>query len=83
MPHNNDLYEWMGKKHLWFFSNRRDRETSPEREGSGANHYPRALALLINSKMHTQQNCNAACHCTVHSQHALSLATAIKSETRC
>ena len=43
-PHNTDFHTWMGKKHFLFLLNRRDREPNPElwREGSGANHYPRA-----------------------------------------
>ena len=29
-PHNTEFYEWVGKKHFKFLSNRRDRETNPE-----------------------------------------------------
>ena len=29
-PHNTEFYEWIGKKHFLFLSNRRDRETNPK-----------------------------------------------------
>ena len=46
-PHNTDFHTLMGKKHVLFLSNSRDREPNPElwRESSGANHYPGAPAL--------------------------------------
>ena len=47
-PHNTEFHEWMGKKHLGFFQTAEPGKRTPNSgvEGSGANHYPRAPALI-------------------------------------
>ena len=46
--HNTEFYEWMGKKHLGFFQTAEPGKQTPNSgvKGSGANHYPRAPALI-------------------------------------
>ena len=50
-PHNTNFHTWMGKKHFCFFQTAETGNRTPNSgvKGSGANHYPRAPALL-NSK---------------------------------
>ena len=47
-PHNTDFHTWMGKKHFCFFQTAETGNRTPNSgvKGSGANHYPRAPALL-------------------------------------
>ena len=47
-PHNTDFHTWMGKKHFCFFQTAEtgNRTPNPGVKGGGANHYPRAPALL-------------------------------------
>ena len=47
-PHNTDFHTWMGKKHFCFFQTAEtgNRTANSGAERSGANHYPRAPALL-------------------------------------
>ena len=47
-PHNTDFHTWMGKKHFCFFQTAETGNRAPDSgvKGSGANHYPRAPALL-------------------------------------
>ena len=48
-PHNTNFHTWMGKKQLCFFQNAETGNRTPDYgvKGSGANHYPRAPALLV------------------------------------
>ena len=50
-PHNTNFHTWMGKKHFCFFQTAETGNRAPNSgvKGSGANHYPRAPALLCNS----------------------------------
>ena len=47
-PRNTDFHTWMGKKHFCFFQTAESGNRTPNSgvKGSGANHYPRAPALL-------------------------------------
>ena len=45
-PHNTEFYEWIGKKHFCFFQTTEKRTPIPSLKASGANHYPRAPALV-------------------------------------
>ena len=47
-PHNTDFHTWMGKKHFCFFETAETGSRAPNSDvkGSGANHYPRAPALI-------------------------------------
>ena len=47
-PHNTDFHTWMGKKHFCFFQTAETGNRTPNSgvKGSGANHYPRAPALI-------------------------------------
>ena len=47
-PHNIDFHTWMGKKHFCFFQAAETGNRTPNSgvKGSGANHYPRAPALV-------------------------------------
>ena len=51
-PHNTDFHIWMGKKHFCFFQTAETGNRTPNSgvKGSGANHHPRAPALLVKSK---------------------------------
>ena len=44
---NTEFHTWMGKKHFCFFQTAETGNRTPNsgEKGSGANHYPRALAL--------------------------------------
>ena len=46
-PHNNEFYEWMGKKHFCFFQTAETGIRTPNSsvKGSSDNHYPRAPTL--------------------------------------
>ena len=48
-PHNTDFHTWMGKKHFCFFQTAETGKRTPDSgvKGSGANHYPRAPALMF------------------------------------
>ena len=48
-PHNTDFHTWMGKKHFCFFETAETGNRTPNSgvKGSGANHYPRAPALVV------------------------------------
>ena len=48
-PHNTDFHTWMGKKHFCFFQTAEtgNRTLNSGVKCSGANHYPRAPALVI------------------------------------
>ena len=47
-PHNTNFHTWMGKKQFCFFQAAETGNRTPDSgmKGSGANHYPRAPALL-------------------------------------
>ena len=47
-PHNTEFHTWMGKKHFCFFQTAETGNRTPNTgvKGSGANHYPRASALV-------------------------------------
>ena len=47
-PHNTNFHTWMGKKHFCFFQTAETGNRAPNSgvKGSGANHYPRAPALV-------------------------------------
>ena len=47
-PHNTEFYEWMGKKHFCFFQTAKTGKGTQNSSvrGSGANHYPLALAHM-------------------------------------
>ena len=47
-PHNTNFHTWMGKKQFCFFQTAETGNRTPDSgvKGSGANHYPRAPALL-------------------------------------
>ena len=47
--HNTDFHTWMGKKHFCFFQTAETGNRTPNSgvKGSGANHYPRAPARLV------------------------------------
>ena len=47
-PHNTNFHTWMGKKHFCFFQTAEtgNRTSNSGLKSSGANHYPRAPALL-------------------------------------
>ena len=47
-PHNTNFHTWMGKKHFCYFQTAKTGNRTPNSgvKGSGANHYPRAPALL-------------------------------------
>ena len=47
-PHNTNFHTLMGKKHFCFFQTAETRNRTPNSgvKGSGANHYPRAPALV-------------------------------------
>ena len=48
-PHNTDFHTWMGKKHFCFFQTAETGNRTPNSgvKGSGAPHYPRALAPIL------------------------------------
>ena len=48
-PHNTNFHTWMGKKQFCFFQTAETGNRTPDSgvKGSGANHYPRAPALLL------------------------------------
>ena len=48
-PRNTDFHTWMGKKHFCFFQTAETGNRTPNSgvKGSGANHYPRAPALVV------------------------------------
>ena len=48
-PHNTNFHTWMGKKQFCFFQTAETGNRTPDSgvKGSGANHYPRAPALLV------------------------------------
>ena len=48
-PHDTDFHTWMGKKHFCFFQTAEAGNRTPDTgvKGSGANHYPKAPALII------------------------------------
>ena len=48
-PRNTDFHTWMGKKHFCFFQTAESGNRTPNSgvKGSGANHYPRAPAQLL------------------------------------
>ena len=48
-PHNTNFHTWMGKKQFCFFQTAETGNRTPDSgvKGSGANHYPRAPALVI------------------------------------
>ena len=49
-PHNTDFHTLMGKKQFCFFQTAETGNRTPaELKGSGANHYPRAPALLTSN----------------------------------
>ena len=50
-PHNTNFHTWMGKKQFCFFQTADTGNRTPDSgvKGSGANHYPRAPALLYRS----------------------------------
>ena len=56
-PHNTNFHTWMGKKHFCFFQTAETGNRTPNSgvKGSGANHYPRAPALIF------LQNLTSAC----------------------
>ena len=47
--HNTDFHTWMGEKHFCFFQTTETGNRTPNSgvKGSGANHYPRAPALIL------------------------------------
>ena len=47
-PHNTNFHTWMGKKQFCFFQTAETGNRTPDSgvKGSGANHYPRAPALI-------------------------------------
>ena len=47
-PHNTEFYEWMGKKHFCLFQTVETGKRTPNSsvKGRGANHCPRAPALI-------------------------------------
>ena len=47
-PHNTNFHTWMGKKQFCFFQTAETGNRTPDSgvKGSGANHYPRAPALV-------------------------------------
>ena len=49
-PHNTNFHTWMGKKQFCFFQTAETGNRTPDSgvKGSGANHYPRAPALIQN-----------------------------------
>ena len=51
-PHNTDFHTWMEKKHFCFFETAETGNRTPNSgvKSSGANHYPRAPALLAVEK---------------------------------
>ena len=58
---NTDFHTWMGKKHFCFFQTAESGNRTPNSgvKGSGANHYPRAPALLVNKAiLFVTVNCN-------------------------
>ena len=50
-PHNTDFHTWMGKELFCFFQTAETGNRTPNSgvKGSGANHYPRAPALLLST----------------------------------
>ena len=56
-PHNTNFHTWMGKKHFCFFQTAETGNRTPDSgvKGSGANHYPRAPALLAVKKVRGQR----------------------------
>ena len=48
-PHNTNFHTWMGKKQFCFFQTAGTGNRTPDSgvKGSGANHYPRAPALVV------------------------------------
>ena len=59
-PHNTNFHTWMGKKHFFFFQTAETGNRTPDSgvKGSGANHYPRAPALLSATKLITRNYSN-------------------------
>ena len=56
-PHNIDFHTWMGKKHFCFFQTAEtgNRTSNSGVKGSGANHYPRAPALIVYLNRHVNE----------------------------
>ena len=56
-PHNTNFHTWMGKKQFCFFQTAETGNRTPDSgvKGSGANHYPRAPALLSATTWKTLQ----------------------------
>ena len=52
-PQNTEFHEWMGEKHFSFFLTAETGKPNPNSsvKGSGANHYPRALAQCTHKKI--------------------------------
>ena len=68
-PDNTEFYELMGKKHFCFLQTAENGKRAPNSsvKGSGANHYPRAPALPLDTQWHDvvatlfQRRYNAVC----------------------
>ena len=67
-PHNTDFHTWMGKKHVCFFETADTGNRTPNSgvKGSGANHYPRAPALLRRSIRVRQPDHQWSCRLNNH-----------------
>ena len=52
-PHNTNFHTWMGKKHFCFFQTAETGNRTPNSgvKGSGANHYPRAPAHIVETRV--------------------------------
>ena len=76
-PHNTGFHTWMGKKHFCSFQTAETGNRTPDSgvKGSGANHYPRAPALVSLIKSYNTSSST----CIITSQACLHLGSWIRS----